>query len=395
MLRYATLPCALLALTSLSAAAQTTAPGAAWPTAEPAAVGLNRAVLDSLDQEIQSGKYGYVDHVLIIRHGKVAWDKRYAHDYVAAYADSLHVKGPLNASDFSGPYNYYNPWWHPYYRGETLHTLQSVSKTVTSVIFGVAVTRGDIASVDRPVLSFFDTTAVSNIDDRKRHLTIRHLLTMTGGFDWNEAVSYMDPRNSATQLEASPDWVKFVINRPMAAEPGAVWAYNSGGSVLLADVFRKATGTDIEEYAAKYLFAPLGIHHWYWKRSPTGLIDTEGGLYLEPADLARIWYLFLHNGEWNGQRIVSADWVKTSVSPLVRTNAAATGPRYGLSWWLYPENGDTTHFYWSGNGFGGQFPVVFPEQDMVVVVNSWNILRGKSLPMRPTLDRLSKAVVGK
>src|SRR5262249_16035282 len=154
-----------------------------------------------------------------------------------------------NAGDFTGPYNYFNPWWHPYYRRGDLHTLQSVTKTVTSVVIGTAVTRGDFPSIDTPVLKFFDTTKVANIDDPKRRLKIRHLLRMAGGFDWNENLPYIDPRNNAVAMEASSDWVNYTIDLPMAREPGSQFNYSSGESELLAHIFRQATGLDIEEYA--------------------------------------------------------------------------------------------------------------------------------------------------
>ena len=215
------------------------------------------------------------------------------------------MRSPLNAHDPTGPYNYYNPWWHPTYRRGDLHSLQSVTKTVTSVVIGTAVTRGDFPSIDTRILSFFDTAQVRNIDDRKRRVTVRHLLTMTGGFDWNEDLPYVDPSNSAVNMEASYDWVQFTIDRPMAREPGTQFGYSSGESQLLAHIFRRATGVDIEEYAARHLFAPLGIERWFWKRTPAGLVDTEGGLYLEARDLARLRYLFLRVGNWNGTQGVS------------------------------------------------------------------------------------------
>lgn len=382
----------LLLLAGSRASAQRTNPGKSWPTATPASVGLNAAVLDSLDREIKSGRYGNVDRMLVIRHGRVAFDARYPHDYEAVYGDSARKTNPLNAQDFTGPFNYFNPWWHPYYRRGDLHTLQSVTKTITSVIFGVAVTRGDLKTIDAPVLSFFDTTKVANIDARKRRMTIHHLLTMTGGFDWNETLPYIDPNNTATALEESADWVKFTIDRPMMREPGTQFNYSSGESALLAHVFRQATGADVEEYAARHLFGPLGIERWFWKRTPSGSLDTEGGLYLEARDLARIWQLFLLDGVWNGTRLVSHDWVATSVSPIVSAGTQPNAAKYGLLWWLFADPLDPQKFVWSGSGFGGQSPMAFPDLDMVVVFNAWNILPGGSgLPLRTTRERLAKA----
>ncbi len=363
-----------------------------WPTARPAAVGLDSATLAGFDADIAAGKYGNVDRLLVIRHGKLAWERRYDHDYATIYGAEAKVASPLNSHDFTSPYNYYAPWWHPYYRNAgRIHSLQSVTKTVTSVVIGVAVTRGDFPSIDTPVLRFFDTTKVQNIDARKRRMTIRHLLTMTAGLDWDESLPYTDPANTAVQLEASPDWVTFTIDRPMAEEPGTRFNYSSGVSGLLAYIFHQATGQDIEEYAARHLFEPLDIREWFWKRSPTGLIDTEGGLYLAPRDLAKIWQMFLQNGRWTGREIVSPGWVKESVRPAVAVGQ--TSIRYGLKWWLPPYSADTTKLAWAGSGFGGQLPVAIPEYDLVIVVNAWNILPGRpGLSRQVAVDRVLAAL---
>ena len=384
---------ALLVLTALAAHAQGASPTKQWPTTTLQAAGINRAVVDSIDAEITSGRYGFVDRMLIIRHGKIAFDKSYTHDYVQAYKDSVNATGALNGSDPTSPYNYYNSWWHPYYQRGDLHTLQSVTKTITSIVVGVATTRGDFPSLDRPVLSFFTPTdSVQNIDERKRRMTVRHLITMTAGIDWNENLPYADPRNAATGLEVSPDWVKYTLNRPMMEEPGTRFNYNSGATEIIASVFRRATGTDIEEYAAQHLFAPLGITHWFWKRTSSGLIDTEGGLYLEARDLAKIWYLFLHDGQWDGKQIVSPEYVKASVAPFIAVSTAPNAPSYGLAWWLYPTGKPSAPWYWGGSGFGGQIPYAMIEQDMIVVFNGWNILPGRpSLPSRRIMDRLASA----
>lgn len=393
------MPTRILILALCAAAAtslvrgQATFPGRTWPTTDPKTAGINVAVLDSIDSEIKDGRYGYVDRFLVIRRGAIAYDKSYRHDYDKIYHDSAVVSSPLNPHHLTGPYNYYHPWWHPTYRRGDLHTLQSVTKTVTSVVIGTAVTRGEFPSLDTKVLSFFDSTKVKNIDDRKRRMTLRHILTMTGGFDWNENLPYVDPNNAAVNMEASYDWVQFTIDRPMAREPGTQFNYSSGESELLAYIFWKATGADIEEYAARHLFAPLGIERWFWKRTPMGIVDTEGGLYLEARDLARIWYLFLRNGAWNGTQVLSSEWVKQSVTPAIRVATVPNAPSYGLKWWLYQNPMDTTRFVWSGSGFGGQLPMAVPELDLVIVFNGWNILPGRPvLPRARVLDRILKGV---
>ncbi len=253
----------------------------------------------------------------------------------------------------------------------------------------MAVTRGDFPSLDTPVLKYFDPASVANLDDRKRRITIRNLLTMTAGFDWLENVPYSDPKNSASLMEAANDWVKFTIDRPMSDEPGTRFNYNSGVPVLLAHIFRAATGQDIEEYAAKYFFAPLAIERYYWKRIPLGLADTEGGLYLERHDLAKIVTLFLQKGLWDGKRIVSEQWVAESIAPSITANERS---KYGYTWWLYPYGKDDPRLTFAGSGFGGQVPLAIPAYDIVIVVNAWNIQGGPGLGARVAIDRVLAAV---
>ena len=368
-----------------------------WPTAKPASVGLDPKAIAALDADINAGKYGYIDNVLIIRHGKLVFDRSYKHDYEKIYGEDAKKPSPLNAGDPSGPYNYYNSWWHPYYRrAGDIHTLQSVSKTITSIVIGVARTRNEFPDLDTPVLNFFDTSKVANIDDRKRKITIRNLLTMSAGFDWNEDLPYQDPKNTGSQMEESPDWVQYTIDRPMAHDPGTVFQYNSGASELLSHIFRVAVGKDVEEYAAEHLFAPLDITNFYWKRIPTGLPDTEGGVYLRPRDLAKLWYLFLKNGIWNGKQIVSPEWIEDSVTPHMTVDQRGSGIKYGLKWWLYPYGKDNSKYVWAGSGFGGQLPFAFPEYDMVAVVTSWNVnTTGPRMTRKDALTRILATIADK
>lgn len=374
-----------------SVAAQSPWPTKGWLSSTPSAVGLNPKVLAALDADIAGGKYGNVDSMLVIRHGKIAYERTYKHDYDRIYGQEARTPGPLNAHDPSGPYNYFNSWWHPFYRRGDLHTMQSVTKTVTSIVIGIATARHEFPSLDTPVLTFFDVAKVANVDDRKRRMTLRHVLTMTTGLDWNEDLPYADPNNASSVMEASFDWVQFTIDRPMAQEPGKTFRYSSGATQLLSHVFRSATGKDIEEYAVEHLFAPLGIDHHFWKRSPTGLVDTEGGLYLSARDLAKIAYLYLKNGVWEGKSIVSPEWVKASITPSVTVSDA--GVKYGYKWWLYPY-GEERRLAFGGSGFGGQRPIVLPELDLVIVFTGWNILPDRpNLTPRVAIDRVLEAVV--
>jgi CubicO group peptidase (beta-lactamase class C family) len=350
--------------------------GRVWPKDQPAHVGLDEKKLAAFDADMAAGKYGLIDSFGVYRCGKVVFERTYSHEYGQIYGKEAKIRGPLNAR-LTGPYNYFDPAWHPYYHGTDLHSMQSVSKTVSSIIMGIAITRGDFkAGLDTPLLTYFDVAKVKNVDDRKRRITLHHVLTMTTGLDWNEEnVAYDDPKSDSSLMEATDDWVQYVIDRPMAAEPGKVFNYSSGVSELLAYVFQKETGQDLEKYGAKYLFAPLEIDY-YWKRTPLGVVDTEGGLYLKNQDLAKIGYLYLHGGAWEGKQIVSNDWVKQSLTPFI---SATEHFKYGFKWWLLPRT-DREGLVWMARGFGGQQLMVFPEENLIAVFTGWEILKDEARP---------------
>src|SRR5262245_8154277 len=146
---------------SSSVQAQSEWPTQSWRNTTPPEVGLDAKVLAAFDADISNGKYGYIDSMLVIRHGQVAYGRKYAHDYDLIYGKEAKVPSPLVVHDPSGPYNYFNPWWHPCYRRGTLHTMQSVTKSVVSVVIGIAVGRNEFPSLDTPVLSFFDPATVA------------------------------------------------------------------------------------------------------------------------------------------------------------------------------------------------------------------------------------------
>lgn len=358
--------------TAAPAADETAWPSKGWATASPASVGLDEQALLKLNNDMASGKYSQMmDSFAVFRCGKKVFERTYPHDYAKIYGKEAREPGPLNAR-VTGRYNYFDPQWHPYYHGTDLHTMQSVSKTVTSVIIGAAMQRGDFkAGLDTPILKYFDVSKVKNVDDRKRRITLRDVLTMTPGLEWHEEdVPYADPRSDSSLMEATDDWVQYVIDKPMAAEPGKVWNYSSGATELLAYIFQKETGQDIDDYGQKYLFAPLGIRH-EWKRTYLGVVDTEGGLYLNGSDLAKIGYLYLHDGMWDGERIVSTEWVKESLTPYYQTDEARF--MYGFKWWL-AKLPDSSEYVWTCRGFGGQNLQVFPKEGLIVTFTAWDIL---------------------
>ena len=362
-----------------------------WPIAQPSAVGLDPAALTALDADIASGKYGLVDSMLVVRDGKQVLAGSYPHDYGKIYGELASHEGPLN-HDVKGPYNYFSAEFHPYYQHSDLHTMQSVSKSVTSITIGIAIARKEFpADLDTPILKYFDEYKIANLDERKRRITLRHLLTMTPGLEWNEDLPYNDPKNSCDVMESKHDWVEYVINQPMAAEPGKVWVYSSGATQLLSHIFKQVTGKTIDQYAAEYLFQPLGIAY-HWKHSPTGLPDTEGGLYISSSSLAKIGFLLLNNGRWEGKQIVPADWVKASVAPAMSAEDEGQRWKYGFQWWLQPWGKSPEKFAWAARGFGGQELRVVPEYNLIVVSTGWDILPHDPEPKHDELERVIAAI---
>jgi CubicO group peptidase (beta-lactamase class C family) len=370
------------------AAARGQANGNDLPKTTPKEMGIHEDQLDAFSADIAGGKYGLVDSMTVARCGKVVYDKTYQHDYGQIYGERAKTEGPLN-HDIHGPYNYFSTDFHPYYHGTDMHTMQSVSKTVTSVTLGIARSRNDFtAGLDTPVIKYFDAKKISKMDDRKKRITVRDLLTMTAGLEWHEDLPYNDPKNSADVMEASRDWVQYVIDQPMADDPGAKFVYNSGATELLAQVFKKVTGKNVDDYADEHLFKPLNMRY-YWKRTPSGLPDTEGGLYLSAHDLAKIGQLYLKSGTWNGQEIVDESWIKDSVTSHVAVPGGDW--KYGYKWWLKSFGTAPADVAWEARGFGGQLLMVVPEYDMVVVFTGWDILPSDAKVPQDRLDRVLAA----
>lgn len=347
-------------------AACAAAPSDDWPVSTLEAEGIDPAAVDAFVLEVERGSFGHVDHLTIVRRGRLVFDRHFPRDYAA-------IAAPYDPEPH--PYDYDHPDFHPYYRGTNLHTLQSVTKSITALCIGIAIDEGAIpGGVATPAMSWFGAYEPDLDDAWRRAMTLEDLLTMRSGIAWNEMISYDDPANSCLQLEDSDDWVQYVIDQPMREAPGTVFDYNSGVSVLLGKIVREATGVRIDEYARTRLFEPLGITDFHWKVTPRGEIDTEGGLYLAAPDLARIAEMVRLGGTWRGERVVSQAWIDACVRPVVADIDPASDwndQGYGYQWWV-PIHEDGQPLLYQGSGYGGQFPIVDPARELVVVLNAWN-----------------------
>ncbi len=336
-------------------------PAEEWPVSTPEAEGIDPAAIASLVSDIDAGRYGLIDQFLLIRNGRVVADRRW--DHSAAHAALLAEQDDTTLHQ----YNYDHPAWHPYYQDTDLHSLQSVTKSVLSVAFGIAIDRGHIPGVGAPVWSWFESYGADLEDPRRAATTVEDFLTMRSGIDWaRRGQGYDDETHPTVVLEASEDWIGYVVAQPVGTDPGARFDYNDGVSVLLGKIVREATGQRLDRWTDDNLFRPIGIDEYYWKLTPRGEVDSEGGLYLSAHDLARIGYLMMHGGEWDGRRVVSLGWVDASTAPVVEE------PGYGYQWWV-PLHEDGTARIFAANGYGGQFLHVVPEHDLISVFNGWTL----------------------
>ena len=368
---------AFTSLASTTVVGQASSPQSAkgWQASTLEAEGLDATPINDLLGRIRSGTYGNTDRLVVVRNGKLLVNERFPGDYKEiSRGKSSPIGCGVDAcpdSSWMHHYNYLHPNWHPWWQGSDLHTLQSVTKSVAATVIGVAVQRGAIKGVQTPLLSFFGGYDLSKVDPRLRQATLADLLTMRSGIEWHEQDRPLDSTNTTLQLEQSRDWIRFTLAQPMDSDPGTKWAYNSGGSMLMAEVVRQSTGMQLDDYARRHLFTPLGITSFHWKRTPTGHPDTEGGLYLDAVDLAKIGQLYLDDGVWRGTRILPAGWAKEATARHVDHVAAnPSSPGYGYQWWRYDRRGTDI---WAGNGFGGQFIIILPQHKVVAVTNNWNV----------------------
>ena len=296
-----------------------------WPEVSPAEVGLDANLLEAAYRYL--GEHvPHIDSLLIIRHGALAFER-----YMGTMAP------------------------------ERLHNLKSATKSVTSLLVGIALATGDLGDLDEP-LGYILPEMFTGVTERtKREITIRHLLTMRSGLAWDEYGA------SAIAMTASPDWIRYVLERPLAHPPGTQFNYSTGDTHLLAAALQKLTGMALSEYAALYLFAPLGISRYVWPADPQGVTIGGAELSLTPRDLARIGYLALRGGVWNGDALVPADWIAESqrVHVPLASDEGCASLGYGYLWWVRPQAGYASAL---AVGYGGQFAILVPALDLLVVM---------------------------
>ena len=299
-------------------------PTEGWPTSTPEEQGLDSELLVDMLDRIRQERYA-IDSVLVVRHRRLVLDV------------TVHPFGPGSK-----------------------HVIRSCTKSIVSALVGIAMDQGYIEDVQQPLLDLFPDRMVANLDGRKQAMTLQDVLTMSSGLECRD--SYLHRWRGLQEMRASADWVQFMLDLPMAEEPGTRFEYCNGGSFLLSALIQETTGKSALAFAQEHLFGPLGISGVEWPSNPQGISIGWGELQLCPHDMAKIGYLYLHGGQWDGQQVIPAAWVAESTRRHISARTLQEG--YGYQWWIHHSG------MYMALGYGGQYIVVVPEKDMVVVFAS-------------------------
>lgn len=271
------------------------------------------------------------------------------------------------------------------------HDVRSVTKSITSILIGIAIDKGFIKSINQPISDFLDTAAF-HISRDKAAITIKDILTMSSGFEWDETATIYDYNNWIY----SDNQVNYLFSRPLVNKPGEVFNYNSGAMHLLSVIISTATNTNTISFAHKYLFDPLEIKRKSWDTDKQGFHNGSAGLQLTPYDMIKIGELILNKGKYKDETIVSQSWIEESIKPHLAANYPDVDiSSYGYGWWIGSYEG---HQFICANGWAGQFILIFPDTNLVIVAtNEWkninantanyqwlktmNLIRRKILPI--------------
>lgn len=246
------------------------------------------------------------------------------------------------------------------YGPETLHNLNSATKSFTSTLYGIALDREAVKNVSSRVLDYFPEIKAAETDKRKLAMTVEDLLTMRTGQNWNEFAA-SDIENSFDQMLSSENWLEFLLGIPMIMKPGRGFDYNTGASHIISGIVQETTG-GTEAFSREYLFGPLGIREYAWKNDPQGIPAGGYGLSLSARDFAKLGFLYLNGGMWDGERILSKKWIQKVTA--VHVDAGSSG-KYGYHWWIQRGKKD-----FQAQGYGGQNLYVLSDHDLIVVANA-------------------------
>ena len=314
-------------------------PISSWQTAPPETQSLNGTYFVSMINHVNSGEFGNIKSILIARNNYLVFEKYFN----GAERDQLHI-------------------------------LYSVTKSVTSVATGIAITKENNFTVDDKISNYFPGYS-SYFDSLKSQITIKNVLTMSAGFQWNElSIPYSDPNNDFNKMFASSDEIGYVLQKNVVNTPGTKFTYNTGLPLLQSVILASSTGMSVDEYTNQNLFDKLGISNWSWNSFPDEVTNTGSGLSLRPIDLALIGQLLLNNGIWNSEQVVKQEWIDESTQNSINVNPYYN---YGYYWWRFSDSNPVisklpVNNLFFGWGYSDQFLFVVPVYNMLIVITADN-----------------------
>jgi CubicO group peptidase (beta-lactamase class C family) len=303
-----------------------------WPTTDwkrstPERQGMKSELLVDMFRNINNNKIG-INSILVVRNG-----------YIVAEA---------NKDNF-------------------VRQIFSSTKSFSSAIFGIALSKGYIKNIDLKVMDFFPEFSKINGVSNKPSITLKHLLTMSSGIEWPECyTTYSDPENPVFKMMKSNNYAEFILSKPLMAEPGLIFNYNSGCSCILLSVLYRV-GLDVQDFAQQNLLTPLGISsdQYVWSEIDKGILNGSHGLSMKPRDMAKFGYLYLKGGFWDGQQIIPKKWIEESTKEQIKISGplGSYADSYGYQWYIHS-------FGFHSLGYKGQYIFVIPKHELVVVFTS-------------------------
>jgi CubicO group peptidase (beta-lactamase class C family) len=305
-----------------------------WDVVSPVQFNANVSLLDSMVRLVESGDYVNIHSILLVKDGVLVFE---------AYFDG----NDRNA----------------------LHEIRSATKSIGSILTGIAIDKGFLSSEREPIYSYFndDYEPRQGWSRQAQQVEIRYLLSMMSGYDCDDLATNFACEDA---MHDSDDWVQYSLDLPFVHDPGQHWAYNSSSLILVGEAVARGSGLKIDEFADRYLFEPLGIRKFRWQYSPKGRAWIGGGARMIPREMAKIGQFMLNRGVWNGRRLLSEEWIDKSTR---RQGNMPAGVDYGYLWqrgWSFVGKDRITAYWASGNG--GQYIIVFPDIGMVVVFTGGN-----------------------
>lgn len=324
-----------------------------WETASLPSVDLRESRLIDILEYLDAYPDHNIHSIVIVRNNKLVFEEYYSGD-------------KFNLGQYTGETGFD--------RNDT-HNLCSATKSFVSALIGIAVDKGFIQSVDQKVADFFpEYSDIFTNDPVKQTITLKHLLTMSSGIQWDdETYPYYDPRNDMYRLFNSSDPIRYILSKSIIETPGTVFAYRNCNTNVLGEIIRKATGERLDNFALNNLFNGLGITELEWQMLPNNVVFCSGDLRLRPRDMAKFGQLFLNEGTWKQQQLISEGWVLESTQVRFYTPINWWEDAYGYQWWIKTFHiGLSSYSSFFAQGWGGQCIFVFPDIDMIVVFTGGN-----------------------